>query len=116
MTYDPAVTCLPLVMACFVEAQKLMKLFDDVKEATWPASATAWPFCSKPVAITLGSSAAEASIFWTGRDDGVRTGRVLNITTSRGGSSSGIRALSEENGENSEGDSEEFHYGIRRKL
>ena len=59
--YDPVVICFPLVIGWFVVAQKLIKLFDDVKEGTWPASATAWPFCSKPVAITLGSSAAEIS-------------------------------------------------------
>ena len=35
-----------------VVAQKLMKLFDDVRDATWPAVGVSWPSFSKPVAMT----------------------------------------------------------------
>ena len=38
---DPPLTWRPLVMVCPVVAQKLIKLFEDVKDGTWPASATA---------------------------------------------------------------------------
>lgn len=37
---DPPLTWAPLVIVCLVLAQKLMKLFDDVKDATWPAAGT----------------------------------------------------------------------------
>ena len=37
---DPPLTWAPLVMVCPVVAQKLMKLFDDVKDATWPGVGT----------------------------------------------------------------------------
>lgn len=52
---EPVVICWPLVMVW--PAQKLMKLFVDVREATWPASGTSWPLLAKPVAMTEGSSA-----------------------------------------------------------
>ena len=31
---EPVLICSPLVMGCFVVAQKLIKLFEEVKEAT----------------------------------------------------------------------------------
>lgn len=53
---EPVVICLPLVIGRLGKVrQKLMKLFDDVSEATWPASGVSWPLLSNPVAITLGS-------------------------------------------------------------
>lgn len=39
--------------------QKLMKLFDEVADATWPAVGTCWPSDSKPVAMTFGSRVSE---------------------------------------------------------
>lgn len=57
--HEPPVTCSPFVMVSPVPAQKLMKLFVDVREATWPASGVAWPSCSKPLAITDGSSVSD---------------------------------------------------------
>ncbi len=36
-----------------------MKLFDEVREAICPAVGVSCPFCSKPVAMTLGSSAVK---------------------------------------------------------
>ena len=51
--HEPVLICWPLVMGRFgTVAQKLMKLFVDVADATWPAVAFAWPFCAKPVAMT----------------------------------------------------------------
>lgn len=50
---EPVVICLPLVIGRFgTVAQKLMKLFPEVREATWPASATDWPLLRNPVART----------------------------------------------------------------
>src|SRR5882762_6609981 len=53
--HEPPLTCWPFVMGWFVVAQKLIKLFDDVREATCPATFVAWPSCSKPLARTDGS-------------------------------------------------------------
>lgn len=57
--HEPVVICLPLVIGRLVVAQKLMKLLLEVKEATWPAVAFAWPSCSNPVAMTEESRATE---------------------------------------------------------
>lgn len=55
---EPVVICFPLVMGRFgTVRQKLMKLLDEVKEATCPAVGTSWPLFSNPVAITFGSRA-----------------------------------------------------------
>ena len=54
--------CWPLVIGRFeTVAQKLMKLFVDVSEATWPASATSWPLFAKPLAMTESRSAVGLS-------------------------------------------------------
>ena len=59
--HEPVLICWPLVMGRLgTVAQKLMKLFVDVADATWPAVAFAWPFCAKPVAMTDWRSANEA--------------------------------------------------------
>lgn len=39
--HDPVVICWPLVMGRSTVAQKLMKLLDEVNDATWPAVAFA---------------------------------------------------------------------------
>ncbi len=39
--HEPSLICSPFVICLFVVAQKLMKLFVDVSEATWPGSAVA---------------------------------------------------------------------------
>jgi len=53
--HDPDVTCLPFVRGRLgTVAQKLIKLFPDVREATWPGSAWDWPSFRKPFAMTLG--------------------------------------------------------------
>jgi len=54
--HDPVLICWPFVIGKFgTVAQKLMKLFVDVREATWPASGVAWPLFAKPLAMTEGS-------------------------------------------------------------
>ena len=57
--HDPEVICCPFVIGWFTVRQKLMKLFEEVSEATSPASDPLAfnPFCSKPVAMTAGSRA-----------------------------------------------------------
>ena len=41
--HEPFLTCWPFVRGnCGTVAQKLMKLLEDVKEGTWPASALEW--------------------------------------------------------------------------
>ena len=51
--HEPVLICWPLVMGRLgTVAQKLMKLFGDVSEGTWPAVGWSWPSFSKPVAIT----------------------------------------------------------------
>jgi hypothetical protein len=60
---EPVVICFPLVMgvAGRVRAQKLMKLFPEVMEATWPASARDCPLFKNPVLMTELSRVKE---FW----------------------------------------------------
>eukprot|EP00753_Platysulcus_tardus_P019083 PLAT7048.2.p2 GENE.PLAT7048.2~~PLAT7048.2.p2 ORF type:complete len:216 (+),score=6.72 PLAT7048.2:124-771(+) len=51
--HEPVVICCPLVIgSCGTVAQKLMKLLEEVLEATWPAAGWDWPSFWKPVAIT----------------------------------------------------------------
>jgi len=51
--HEPVEICLPLVRGKLgTVKQKLMKLFDEVSDATWPAVGVSWPFCSKPAAMT----------------------------------------------------------------
>ena len=58
--HEPVVICLPFVIGRLATvAQKLMKLFVDVADATWPAVGWSWPSFSKPVAMTLGSSVSD---------------------------------------------------------
>jgi len=58
--HEPVVTCLPLVRgSCGTVRQKLMKLLDEVADATCPASGTSCPLFSKPVEITAGSRVGE---------------------------------------------------------
>lgn len=55
---EPVVICFPLVMGrSDLVKQKLMKLFVDVKDATWPAVGTSWPLLANPVAMTRESNA-----------------------------------------------------------
>ena len=56
--HEPVVICLPFVIGRLATvAQKLMKLFVDVSEATWPAVGWSWPSLANPVAITDWTSA-----------------------------------------------------------
>ena len=56
--HEPVLICWPLVIGSWgTVAQKLMKLFCDVADATWPAVALAWPLFAKPVAMTEDRSA-----------------------------------------------------------
>ena len=51
--HEPSLICSPFVIFRFgTVAQKLMKLFVDVADATWPASGWSWPSFAKPVAMT----------------------------------------------------------------
>jgi hypothetical protein len=60
--HEPVVICWPFVIGRLgTVAQKLMKLFPEVKDATWPASWTAWPSFKNPVAIT---ELRRVSEFW----------------------------------------------------
>ena len=58
--HDPVTICRPFVrgLPSWV-AQKLMKLLEEVREGTWPASGTFCPSFSKPVAMTELSSVSE---------------------------------------------------------
>jgi len=57
---EPVVICLPLVRGRLgTVRQKLMKLLEEVKEGTCPASGTSCPLSSKPTEITAGSRVRE---------------------------------------------------------
>jgi hypothetical protein len=57
---EPVVICLPLVRgSCGTVRQKLIKLFDEVADATCPAVGTSCPLFSKPTEITAGSRVRE---------------------------------------------------------
>ena len=52
---EAVLICLPFVRGrSGTVRQKLIKLFVEVKDATWPAAGTCWPSCAKPVAMTAG--------------------------------------------------------------
>jgi len=55
----PPVTCSPFVIGWLTDAQKLMKLFVLVKEATCPGSPPARPFSARFEPIRAGSSCKE---------------------------------------------------------
>ncbi len=56
--HEPFVNCWPFEMGkSGAVRQKLMKLFDEVKDAIWPMTGASLPSCSKPIATTLESSA-----------------------------------------------------------
>jgi hypothetical protein len=58
--HDPVLICLPLVIGTpGAVRQKLMKLFVEVSDGTWPGVGWSWPSSAKPAATTLGSSVKE---------------------------------------------------------
>lgn len=50
--HEPFWICEPFVRGRLTVRQKLMKLFEDVRDGDWPAVALADPSCSNPVQIT----------------------------------------------------------------
>jgi hypothetical protein len=53
--HEPVVICLPSVMGVpGAVRQKLIKLFVEVNDATWPSTGTSCPSLAKPLAITPG--------------------------------------------------------------
>ena len=58
--HEPVLICWPFVIGRLgTVAQKLMKLFVEVSEATCPAVGWSWPSLANPVAITESRSVNE---------------------------------------------------------
>jgi hypothetical protein len=55
---EPPLTCWPFVRGMSTVRQKLIKLFGEVRDGTWPAGALACPSCWKFEQMTPGSNAS----------------------------------------------------------